>query len=104
MADRYGEYVAAASLPDDLEKKGKMIRKILTELIKTIPFQRVNMDLNTLKFYYKEPKLYSGEPFSPYGVVFGNGKTDHFTVIGYTIEEKTDGHQAENGADHPEGQ
>lgn len=103
MANRYGNYATAASLPDDPVKKGEMIRKIVLELVRTIPFQRVNVDLNTLKFYYKEPKLYNGDPFSTFDVAYGNEKTNYFTIIGFTIEEKEDGHQAGNGADHPEG-
>jgi hypothetical protein len=99
MDKRYWGCVAAASLPDDPEKKGKIIREFVIELMKCIPVQNGKTDWNTLKVYVKEPL---NNIKSPFDNVFED-KTG-FTIIGYTIEEKEDEHQAGNGADHPEGQ
>lgn len=98
MNKRYWGCVTASSLSDDPEKKGKIIREIVIELMKCIPVQNGTTDWNTLKVYVKEPLKNIKTPFD--NVLEG---IERFTIIGYTIEEAKDGYPKTDRADHPEG-
>ena len=100
MGSRFGDYVTSSSLPEGPDARAEMIRNIIIELIRCIPVRDGKMDWNTLKIYVKEPLK---NIMTPFDTRYENGVRKRFTIIGYTIEEKADGHKAGNGADHPEG-